>query len=192
MVTAPTTLDHYPANTPPFIAPPHELSTTQARANFNYYMAIKDQRWQLMRSLLQDDSLTPAMPDSKVQELDDWYQNAVTIRPGSDYVETVGGIDCPSYRMEPIWYCIGVDLGLMLGDVSIYRFPHLKWDLCDFGGKNYSNRHRTVVRGHKRAPSKRHCIPYINLVVSHGHTCATEVDQPTRFVDLLNFVTDIA
>lgn len=192
MVTAPTKLDHYPIIQSPHIAPPHELSTAHARANFKHYMAVKDQRWRVIQNLLEDQALTPAMPNSKVQELDNWYQNAVKIMPESQYTEIVQGVDCSSYRMEPIWYYIAEDLGLMLGDVSIHRFPHLKWVLCDFGGKNYSNRHRTVVAGHRRAPSKRHCVPYINLVVSHGHTCATRVDQPTRFVDLLNFIAEIA
>lgn len=192
MVTAPRKFDRYPVNVLPHQLPPHELSPAQAKANFDHYMESKQQRWHVIRELLQDDELTPAMSDGKIQELDDWYQGAVTIEPGSEYVETCLGIDCPSYRMEPIWYCIGEDLGLMLGDVSIYRFPHLKWAVCTFGGKNYSNRHRTVVVGHKKAPSKRHCVPYINLVVSHGHTCATKVDQPTRFVDLLSFIAEIA
>lgn len=122
MVTAPTTLDDYPANAPPHSGSPRELSRADAQANFDHYMAVKDQRWQVMRNLLHDDALTPAMSDAKVQELDSWYQNSVTIRPGSEHVQNLGGRQFSSYRMDSVWYCIGEDLGLML-----WRHSHLSF-----------------------------------------------------------------
>lgn len=148
LVTAPQTLDHYLVNEPPHPGPPRELSRQHAQANFDHYMAVESQRWQIMRELLQDEAITLAMPDTKVQELDDWYQSSVTIRPGSEHVQTLKGREHSSYRMDSVWYCIGEDLGLMLGDIASHRFPHLTWALCTFGGKKYVNRHQLVVVGY--------------------------------------------
>lgn len=192
MVTAPATLDDYPANVPPFPVPPRELSRDEAQANFDHYMAVKGQRWQVIRKLLRDDALTPAMTDTKIQELDDWYQNAVTIAPDSEKTFSHRGFEWQSHRMESVWYCIGEDLGLMLGDTVIYRFPHLEWSLCTFGGRRFVNRHRLVVTGHTRPPFNGHCVPYLNLVVSHGHASATAVKQPARFVELMNSAAERA
>lgn len=192
MVTPPDCLDHYPANEPPWPYPPRELSRAQARANFEHYMDSKQERWEVIRNLLQDDDLTPSMTDAKWQELDYWYQSAVAIRPGSESTITYKGANIETHRMESIWYCIGEDLGLMLGDTVISRFPHLKWTLCTFGGRRFVNRHRIVVVGHKNPPYKGHCVPYLNLVVSHGLVCATAVKQPRRFVELLNAAAERA
>ncbi len=117
-------------------------------------MAARPERVAVLGRLLASNGVSLCDADECLQRLNDWFR--ATVQGNSE-----------TGRLEPIWYGVVNDIGLLLGDVMIERAPNLRWELCTRPKSNVSFQ-RHVVAGFSRVPNRDYHVDTDMLVAQHG------------------------
>ena len=96
----------------------NELSRAAAERIFSDLMERKEERKALLKKLLRANGLELSCAEEELLALNDWMCRNASCR--EDNIHDV----------TPVWYSVGIDAALYLGDCMIGRAPHLRWELC--------------------------------------------------------------
>jgi hypothetical protein len=148
----------------PIIARPmHEVTRKEARDEFKKLMAEKGRRIEYLRELVKLNGIELRSTDEGLQELNDWFVREVEPRPDK------------SGRLLSIWYAVGNDLALYVGDIMIERSPGLKWVMFDKGKRSiYYQRH--VIMGYSKVSDPQFAVDVDRLISTYGH-CLIDGDD---------------
>jgi hypothetical protein len=142
---------------PPYSGPLAQLSRGQAKESFEQWLTVRPERWTELQRLVGNEELTPALADSGVQELNDWFRRSVGANPEE-----------PS-RLANRWFAVVNDLSVVLGDILIHRCPWLTWEMQTRDGRRGVSYQRHVLTGFRNAPYPMFVVDVDRLVATYGH-----------------------
>lgn len=183
----PENTDYYRSYAPLFGKLAKELTRQEARADFNHMMEHRGERWEELRSFFEDDRIRPDMSDELVQELDSWFQRSVELIPPGE-----PNPYAPEPRLQSVWFCFSYDFAIMLGDIAIYRNPHLKWSLSRSRAKRSADYNEPVILGFRNAPDDGFEYCCKGVTAAHGHRAVDNEADPDEFVQILAQLNAIA
>jgi len=155
--------DSYDIWNPGVDRPLHELSRAEAKAAYDRLMAAKPERFENLRRLLAANGLQLETSDQGIQALNDWFLRELERDP-RDPLEP-----------RPIWFSVASDIGLLLGDTMIERFPGLEWRFFDKGKKDVAYQ-RHVIMGFD-TPNPNYNIDPTMRVAEYAREVAEGVDD---------------
>ena len=162
----------YPIFDPGVYGPLHEVSRKEARAHYEKLMAEKEERKSMLAELLARHGVELDGSDKSVQACNDWFRAEVEEDPAN-----------PG-RLAPVWYSIGNDIGLRLGDLLIERAPNLRWEMFTAGKKDLAYQ-RPVIMGFA-VKNPKYNVDFDHLVGVYGHQVVRgQKVEPDRFVAAL-------
>ena len=140
-----------------FVGSFQDLPRAEARAAFKRIMAAKDQRIEMLRSLLKSNGVELAPGADAIQNLNDWFRHNVEHDPAR------------ADGLLPEWYSVSFDIALFLGEVLIDRHPNLHWEFFTWGKKNVSYQ-RPVIMGFRSVPNPKYNIDFWRQAVVYGQS----------------------
>lgn len=130
-----TIWDGYAPYVPPHLEPVREMVRSEARESYRDLMAARPERRRQLSSLLAANNIVLDDSDDGIQVLNDWFRANVEANP-----------EQPE-RLRSLWYSVGNDVALFLGDTLISRFPYLKWAMFTSGKRNIAGYAYRIIYG---------------------------------------------
>ena len=138
---------------PKYPGPEHELSRSEAKESFAWFMSQKDTRIAALKQLTGTSGLESLSRDT-LPELHEWFVTKVSAEPRQDD----GGISAFTRSL-----CN--DIGMFMGDLLIESTAGITWELCT-EAKGHFSYHRPHLIGFIKGYSD---VDYNLLLVQYAH-----------------------
>jgi len=149
--------DRYEIYHPGISAPASTLPRAVARRAFDRFISERSARIEMLRRLLEANTVELSSSDDGIQALNDWFKANVEADPAN-----------PGYLL-PEWYSVVNDISAFLGDVIIERCPSLHWEFFKWGKKNVAYQ-QPVIMGFRGVPNPKFNIDVQRRVAGYGHS----------------------
>jgi hypothetical protein len=144
---------------PPVRRPLEELTSTEAKAYFQWFVAHESDRYELVRRFLAAHGVEFEANEAKLRVLMDWINSSVTV-------------DSNSGALPEQWYSLLWDIGVALSAEVRRHFPTVDWQL-DKAKKSVSC-NRPVLRGFQGVSSRRYSVDWPSTLITWGNYIAAK------------------